>query len=122
MKAFLFAAALLTGTAAIAQTDPATPADPAAPMTEPAAASPAGQTVAPGNAAPERDARGIAVISDAATAPPGFNNAPGMTGMGGPLADPSQPPPQQPADASYQACSRTVTDNCVQTYERRARR
>jgi hypothetical protein len=115
MKTFLFAAALLTSTAAIAQTDPA-------PNMEPVAASPAGTTVAPSNAAPERDARGIAVISDAATAPAGFNNAPGMNGMGGPLADPSQPPPQQPADASYQACSRTVTDNCVQTYERRARR
>ncbi|HTU11145.1 MAG TPA: hypothetical protein VMG08_09640 [Allosphingosinicella sp.] len=140
MKSFLFAAALLTSTAAIAQTDPmtTTPAEPTAaaePATQPAepamtttaaaepmAASPTGQQVAPGNTAPERDARGIAVISDAATAPPGFNNAPGMNGMGGPVADASQPPAQQPADPSYQACSRTVTDNCVQTYERRSRR
>jgi hypothetical protein len=122
MKSFLFAAALLTSTAAIAQTDAA--ADPAATTqaAEPVAASPTGMTVAPRNAAPERDGRGIAVISDAATAPPGFNNPPGTNGMGGPVADPSQPPAQQPADASYQACSRTVTDNCVQTYERRARR
>ncbi len=126
MKSFLFAAALLTGTAAFAQTDPATPVPPADPaMTapaEPLAASPTGQVVAPSNAAPERDARGIAVISDAATAPPGFNQPPGMNGMGGPLADPSQPPPQQPADATYPVCSRTVTDNCVQAYERRSRR
>jgi hypothetical protein len=79
-------------------------------------------TVAPSNAAPEHDARGIAVISDAATAPAGFNQPPGMAGVGGPVADPSQPPPQQPSDASYPACSRTVTDNCVQTYERGRRR
>jgi hypothetical protein len=26
------------------------------------------------------------------------------------------------ADASYPPCTRTVTDNCVQTYERRSRR
>jgi hypothetical protein len=115
MKTFLFAAALLTSTAAIAQTDPVMTTEPAATATS--------QVVPPSNAAPERDARGIAVISDAALAPPGFNQPPGtMTGMGGPLADPTQPPPQQPADASYRACTRTITDNCVQTYERRARR
>jgi hypothetical protein len=131
MKSLLFAAALLTGTAAIAQTDPMTtaaepamtaPTEPAAAAPEPMAAPAASQTVAPGNNAPQRDARGIAVISDPAMAPPGFNNPPGMNGMGGPIADASQPPAQQPSDPSYQACSRTVTDNCVQTYERRARR
>ena len=115
MKSFLFAAALLTSTAAIAQTYPAPT------MADPAMAT--GQVVPPSNAAPERDARGIPVVSDAATAPTGFNQSPGaMNGMGGPVADPSQPPPQQPADASYPACSRTVTDNCVQTYERRSPR
>jgi hypothetical protein len=118
MKTFLFAAALLTGTAAFAQTDPATAPAPA----DPIAASPAGTTVAPGNAAPRLDARGIAVVSDAATAPPGFNQPTGLNGMGGPVADASQPPPQQPSDANYPICSRTVTDNCVQAYERRARR
>lgn len=128
MKSFLFAAALLTGTAAFAQTDPVTTTEPApeattmAPAAEPVAASPTGMTVAPGNNAPRQDARGIAVISDAATAPPGFNNPPGTNGMGGPVADPSQPPAQQPADASYPTCSRTVTDNCVQGHERGRRR
>lgn len=128
MKTFLFAAALLTGTAALAQTDPAPATQPPAeattmaPATAPVAASPTGQTVAPGNTAPRQDARGIAVISDAATAPAGFNNPPGTNGMGGPVADPSQPPPQQPADASYPTCSRTVTDNCVQAHERGRRR
>ncbi len=128
MKSFLFAAALLTSTAAIAQTDPATTAPPAdAPMSTTAApaepmAQPASQTVAPGNAAPQRDARGIAVISDPATAPPGFNQPPGMNGVGGPVADASQPPAPQPADPTYAVCSRTVTDNCVQAYERGRRR
>lgn len=95
MKSVLLATALMLGTAATAQT-----------------------TVPPSNANPERDARGIPVISDAATAPSGFNSAPGMNGVGGPMVDPSAAPAPQPSDASYPACSRTVTDNCVQTYER----
>ena len=107
MKSLFFASALLVSTAAFAQStyEPA-------PMPQSEATS---QTVAPGNTNPERDARGIAVISDAAMAPSGFNQQPGM---GGPVADPSLPPPTQPATEDYPACSRTVTDNCVQTYER----
>lgn len=74
-----------------------------------------GQTVAPGNQAPERDARGIPVVSDPAEAPAGFNRP---VGMGGPVADASSPPAPQAATENYAACSRTVTDNCVQAYER----
>ncbi|MGZ8361344.1 MAG: hypothetical protein ACXWUX_12555, partial [Allosphingosinicella sp.] len=55
MKTLLFAAALLTGGAAIAQTT--------------------GQTQAPGNSAPQRDARGIAVVSDPAEVPSGANQS-----------------------------------------------
>jgi len=106
MKSLFLASALLVSSAALAQT--AKPADPA--MT-----APMEQTVAPGNTNPERDARGIPVISDPAVAPAGFNQQPGV---GGPVADPSLPPPSQPATETYPACSRTVTDNCVQTYER----
>jgi hypothetical protein len=106
MKSLLLVSALLVSSAAIAQTDT---------MSDPAMTPATGQTVAPGNTNPERDARGIPVISDPATAPAGFNQQPGV---GGPVADPSLPPPSQPATDSYQACSRTVTDNCVQTYER----
>ena len=107
MKSALFAAALLFGGAAVAQTDPQTTTHTghATPPTE----------VAPGNAAPERDARGIPVVSDPATAPAGFNASPQVGGTG---ASPSSPPPQQPATENYPACSRTVTDNCVQAYER----
>ena len=106
MKAAFFAAALLIGSAAIAQDDTKPQADPAA--------MPSGQTVAPGNTSPELDARGIPVISDPATAPAGFNQP---AGMGGPLVDASQPPAMQPATQDYPACSRTITDNCVQAYE-----
>jgi len=97
MKSALFAAALLFGTAAVAQ-----------------------QTVAPANDAPERDARGIAVISDAATAPAGVNQAlvvvPGAQIVPNPNAAAAFQ--TQASTDSYPACSRTVTDNCVQAYER----
>ena len=109
MKTLAFTVALLFAGAAAAQTYP----EPApAPAPAPAATS---GTVAPDNSNPERDARGIPVISDAATVPAGFNNPPGM---GGPLVDASAAPAPQPATDSYPPCSREVTDNCVQTYER----
>ena len=120
MKSALFTVALLFAGAATAQTyTPAPTATTPAPaqtttMTTPAPMA-TSQIVAPDNSNPERDARGIPVISDAATVPAGFNNPPGM---GGPLVDASQPAPTQPATEDYPACSRTVTDNCVQTYER----
>jgi len=120
MKSAIFALALLTGGAAIAQTQSTTTYDSTAPM---ATAPAGGQTVMPSNAAPERDARGIAVISDPATVPPGFNGTPStMTGVGGPLVEPSDTGATATAattpDATYPACTRTVTDNCLQTYER----
>ena len=73
------------------------------------------QMVQPGNSDMERDARGIAVKSDPAMVPTGWNGVSG-TGMGGPLVDASTG--QSGAETSYPACSATVTDNCVQTYER----
>jgi hypothetical protein len=76
------------------------------PLEEVAPAS--GAVVEPSNANPEHDARGIAVISDPAFVPPGYN---GMGGaMGGPI--------EGGDNESYPACTATVTDNCVQTYER----
>ncbi len=108
MKPALFAVALLFGGAALAQTDPQTGS------AMPATTTPA-TTVAPGNTAPERDARGIPVVSDPATAPAGFNSSPQVGGTG---ASPTSPPATQPATEDYPVCSRTVTDNCVQAYER----
>ena len=108
MKSALFAIALGLGTAAIAQD-----------MPQPAPAG--GQTVPAANTSPERDARGIPVVSDPATAPSGFNEGPRPAGTGLP-AD-ARPAPM-PDTGPTPPCSRTVTDNCVQTYERgvRARR
>ena len=117
MRSLLFAAALLTSTAAISQTTDTTTTTTVA---DPATSS----VVMPSNAAPERDARGIPVISAPAVAPTGFNQAPGMNGVGGPYVDPSQPPAPTTALGDYPPCTRTVTDHCIQTYERgvRARR
>lgn len=63
--------------------------------------------VHPSNANPERDARGIAVISDVAYVPPGWNGIAGGA-MGGPV---------EGDDESYPPCTAERTDNCVQTYE-----
>ena len=88
-----------TGTTLAANTVPASPA-----------------IVQPGNGDPEHDARGIAVISDPAIVPAGFNGITG-TAVGGPLVDPVSGETVESADASYPACTATVTDNCLQTYE-----
>lgn len=154
MKAMVLAVALLTGTAALAQTDygtdpnatttpeattpdmtmPDSPTSQVPPAdtttTAPAAdswsttaatttAAPAsGQVVQPSNANPAHDARGIAVISLPAVVPPGFNGIPGGA-MGGPLIDPATGQEISAAhDGDLPACSREVTDRCLQTYER----
>src|SRR5688500_4409478 len=116
MKQAMFAVALLIGGPAFAQTtNPAAGADPAVAGT---------QTAAPSNAAPERDARGIPVVSDAAEVPAGANEAtpvaPGAVFTPNPNQQSVFTP--RPASETYPACSRTVTDNCVQAYERGSRR
>ncbi len=69
----------------------------------------------PGNTAPEHDARGIAVISDPATVPAGWNGTAAGTAMGGPELDANGNPV---APETHPACTATVTDNCLQTYEK----
>jgi hypothetical protein len=101
MKSMLFAAALtLASSAALAQNPPT------------------GSTVAPANNAPERDARGIPVVSAPATAPAGWN-VPYGTGTTAPAGQAASP---MGAAMDLPPCSRTVTDRCVQTYERGASR
>ena len=78
---------------------------------------PMNPVVQPSNADPEHDARGIPVISDPAVVPAGFNGT-AATGVGGPLVDPATGATVTGAEASHPACTRTVTDNCVQTYEK----
>ncbi|HET9427081.1 MAG TPA: hypothetical protein VFO69_01850 [Allosphingosinicella sp.] len=75
-----------------------------------------GAVIQPSNANPERDARGIAVISDPAVVPAGWNGTV-STGMGGPLVDPLTGQTIDADDESYPACTASVTDNCIQTYE-----
>ena len=117
MKFAIFAIALLSGSAALAQTDDAKVVYPTMTVAS------TGEVALPSNASPELDARGIVVISDAAAVPAGYNGTPApLNGMGGPLVDTADVAAVEPAatpDASYPACTRTVTDNCVQTYERR---
>ncbi len=108
MKTVMFAVALAMGGAAFAQSEPMK-------TDKPEMFVPMSQTVAPDNSNPELDARGIPVISDPAVSPPGFNMP---AGVGGPFVDASQAPAPQPATQSYPACTREITDHCVQTYER----
>jgi hypothetical protein len=115
MKLVLFAAALTMSGVALAQTETDTT------MTTTTTTMSTGMTVAPSNAAPERDARGIPVISDAATAPAGVNEAVVVTPGAQVVPNPNQAAAfqTQASTESYPACSRTVTDNCVQAYEHR---
>ena len=105
MKTVFFAATMLAmGGAALAQTDTTSTT-----------------TVAPGNTAVERDARGIPVISDPATPPPGVNGpvpVPGPNVQFVPAPNAAAAFATQPSTKTYPICSRTVTDGCVQNYER----
>lgn len=110
-RLFALSAGLLIGTAAAAQVS----------MPQPTAPN-----ITDGSP-PERDARGIPVISAPAVAPPGANAwAPMPNGMSGMKAVPA--PNQamvfatrQPTQ-SYPACTATITDNCVQAYVSSTRR
>ena len=119
MKTVLFAAALLVSGAAVAQTTDTT-TETTTTTTTTMTMPTTGATVAPSNSAPERDARGIPVISDPATAPAGTNQAVVVPPGAQVVPNPNQAAAfqTQPATESYPPCSRTVTDNCVQTYER----
>jgi hypothetical protein len=117
MKSIIFAAALMAGSSALAQEDMTTMVDEAKPVATEAYAMPSllAAVQQPGNANPESDARGIAVISDPAMIPAGYNGT-ASTGVGGPLVDPATD--DAAANDGYTACTREVTDNCLQTYER----
>lgn len=75
-----------------------------------------GSVVQPGNSSPERDARGIPVISAPAVAPAGWNGTAAGAAMGGPELDSVTGEPLAPQ--AYPACTASVTDHCLQTYER----
>jgi hypothetical protein len=108
MKLALFAAALMLGGAAYAQST-----DSGAMAGQTGAA--AGGTVAASNAAPKRDARGIPVVSADAQAPAGWNAPPSVGGTG---VSPSAPAAPMAPATDLPPCTRKVTDHCTQTYER----
>ena len=100
MKLVLFAAALSLSGAAVAQTT---------------------NTQVAGGSPPERDARGIPVISAPAAAPAGANEGVPAAPAGSqvvPAANQAQVFSTKPSTENYPPCTREVTDNCVQTYER----
>lgn len=122
MKTAIFAIALMASGAAIAQTtqDDMTTTTTTAPASDWGVANTVpstGQVQAPSNANPEHDARGIAVISDPAIVPAGYNGT-SASGVGGPAIDPATGAAMTMTDTAHPACTRQITDNCVQTYER----
>jgi hypothetical protein len=112
MKLIMMAAVLTFGGAAVAQTTGDTTTE----TTTTATTTTAGQTVAPGNTSPERDARGIPVISAPAAAPAGYNQPAQTVPAGTPM--PAVAPPTPTSAGELPPCTRTVTDRCTQTYER----
>ena len=73
--------------------------------------------------AQERDARGIPVMSEEATAPEGTNQTvPATPGAQVVVANPSTYFATRPATSAYPPCARGQTDRCTQTYEGRPRR
>jgi ABC-type Fe3+-hydroxamate transport system substrate-binding protein len=99
MKTLIFAAASFVAAGAVAQTTPTA------------------------SSQPEKDARGIPVISSPATAPAGTNvpvSAPAGVKV---VVNANQEAAftAAPAVGEMPACSKTVTDRCKQTYERGTR-
>lgn len=119
MKLIMMAAALMLGGTAVAQTteEEVQESDNAATLPVIGVRIPAPRNViAPGNAAPETDARGIPVISAPAEAPAGYNQPAQTVPAGSPM--PTVAPPTPAAAGPLPPCTRTVTDRCTQTYER----
>lgn len=111
MKTLIFAVALMAGTAAIAQ-DTGT-------MTQSQTPDVTNTRVNDGTP-PERDARGIPVISAPAVVPAGANEPVTAPPGANVVVSPNQASVFNTRQSAqdYPPCTRTVTDNCVQTYER----
>jgi hypothetical protein len=74
------------------------------------------------NAPPEGVTQQGTVPDGAATPPPGTNQPPAVVPAGTPLPDQQAAFAPQPAATNYPPCSRSITDRCIQTYERGVRR
>jgi hypothetical protein len=114
MRTILFAAALSISGIAFAQTQPTT--------TETETQQPSGETVDDPSQAtgPEGITQQGTDPQGQATTPPGMNQPVGTSPMMTPDSNMATTP--RPATTEYPPCSRTVTDSCVQTYERGVRR
>lgn len=119
MKKLLFAALLTVSGVAIAQTTTTTTTT-TGDTTVTTTTDASGAVVAPGNTNPEEDARGIRVISDPAMAPAGANQAMPIPPGAQVVVNSNQAAvfSTRASTEEYPACSATVTDNCVQSYER----
>ncbi|MBV8686982.1 MAG: hypothetical protein JOZ90_15455 [Alphaproteobacteria bacterium] len=113
MKSLIFAAALMLGGAAMAQDTTGTTGTDTTMTTSTTVTPSSTGPQAPGNMAPERDARGIPVVSDSAAPPPGWNEGARVGTATAPAATTTMP-----AATDLPPCTRKVTDHCVQTYER----
>jgi hypothetical protein len=74
-----------------------------------------GKVLRPSNANPRIDSHGIAVISDPAIVPNGWNGVTGQSAMGGPIAD-SATIETMPTRKGVPVCSARVTDHCIESY------
>jgi len=131
MKALLLSAILTFGVTAYAQEPAPSPAPPpadttAVPVLPGEVVLPANPPVPDHNAAPAPlPAEGVTqqgtVPSGQAVAPPGTNEPPMTVPAGTAVPDQNAALTPQPATTSYPPCTRTITDRCIQTYERRKR-
>ncbi len=128
MKALLFAAAICVSGIAIAQNtssqDTNTTATQGTDTTTQDTAQPSGQTVddPSQSTGPQGVTQQGTDPSGQATPPAGTNQPPTGTGMAQPMPNQQAAFTPRPAAGEYPPCSRTVTDSCVQTYERGVRR
>jgi hypothetical protein len=74
-----------------------------------------GRVVQPSNANPRIDDRGVAVVSDPAIVPNGWNGVTGQAAMGGPEED-SADIETVPTQNGVPLCSARVTDHCIESY------
>jgi hypothetical protein len=121
---------LIVGGAAIARPDPdySPPAGTTALISTPDAAAPggmltttvttpaSGRVIQAGNTKPAHDNLGNRVISADAVVPDGYNGVTHSAAVGGPEEDVADVRTVPITSAGVPACSRTITDNCVETY------
>lgn len=128
MKLLLFAAAISVSSIAIAQNtssqDTNTTATQGTNSTAQDTAQPSGQTVddPSQSTGPQGVTQQGTDPSGQAMPPTGTNQPPMGTGMAQPMPNQQAAFTPRPAAGEYPPCSRTVTDSCVQTYERGVRR